>query len=67
MEKTGHESPDFKYFYMLRQRTDDFERLEAPYHYYAGKRARKALRETMRPSGRIEEFIKGYPPVGEKK
>lgn len=41
---SGHPSDDFKYFYMLRQRTNDFEKLQEPYHYYAGKRARDALK-----------------------
>ncbi len=43
----GQESEDFKYFYMMRQRTDDFEKLKEPYHYYAGKRARSALTFTQ--------------------
>jgi hypothetical protein len=41
-EVEGKESPDFKYFFLLRQRTKDFDQ-ELPYHFYAGKRARKAL------------------------
>lgn len=45
-KENNKESPDFKYFYMLRQRTKDFEKLAEPYHYYAGLRARKALEES---------------------
>lgn len=41
----GNEDENFKYFYCLRQRTDDFEILVKPYHCYAGKRARQTLKE----------------------
>lgn len=44
-EYQGKPSEDFKYFYMLRARTKDFDLLSEPYHYYAGSRARKALEE----------------------
>jgi len=44
-EERGNESSHFKYFCQLRQRTDDFEKLEEPHHFYAGRRARKALEE----------------------
>lgn len=43
-KEEGKESKDFKYHYQLRQRTQDFEAIGEQYHFYAGKRARSALR-----------------------
>lgn len=42
----GHESDDFKYFYQLRQRTNDFENIDktGKYIFVAGKRARDVLK-----------------------
>jgi len=44
-KERGEESKDFKYFYLFRQRTNDFENLstDGSYHFYAGKRSREAL------------------------